>query len=312
MGIDMFKYILKRLLALIPVIIGVTFLVFMVMQLAPGDPVQMILGENATPEQKTELREKMGLNDSVLVQYVRYLVNFCKGDLGISYSTKRPVINEVASRFPYTLNLSIVAGVVSIILAIPLGILAAVKQNTIFDNISMIISLIGVSMPIFWLALLLVLVFSLKLGWFPVQGADMWQSYILPSISLGFMNMASIARTTRSSMLETVRQDYIRTARAKGVSKSNVIMRHAFKNALIPTITVCGIQMGQLLGGSVLTETVFAWPGLGRLMVQSINSRDVPMVLGCMTVLTVCFSIVNLLVDLLYGFMDPRIKAMYS
>lgn len=312
MGINVLKYILKRLLALIPVIIGVTFLVFMIMQLAPGDPVQMILGENATPEQKTELREKMGLNDSVLVQYVRYLVNFCKGDLGISYSTKRPVIDEVASRFPFTLNLSIVAGVVSIILAIPLGILAAVKQNTIFDNISMIISLIGVSMPIFWLASLLVLVFSLKLGWLPVQGADTWQSYILPSISLGFMNMASIARTTRSSMLETVRQDYIRTARAKGVSKSNVIMKHAFKNALIQTITVCGIQMGQLLGGSVLTETVFAWPGLGRLMVQSINSRDVPMVLGCMTVLTICFSIVNLLVDLLYGFMDPRIKAMYS
>ena len=180
------------------------------------------------------------------------------------------------------------------------------------NNISMVISLVGVSMPIFWLALLLVLAFSLNLGWFPVQGADGWKSYVLPAISLGFMNMASIARTTRSSMLETVRQDYIRTARAKGVPKRDAIVKHAFENALIPTITVCGIQLGQLLGGSVLTETVFAWPGIGRLMVQSISSRDVPMVLGCMVVMTVCFSVVNLLVDLLYAFVDPRIKAMYS
>ena len=260
----MVKYVIKRLLALIPVVIGVTFLVFMIMQLAPGDAAKLILGESATQEQVEELREEMGLNDPAIIQYGRYMVNFVQGDLGTSYSTKRPVAEEVFSRFPYTLNLSIVAGVISIILAIPLGILAAVKQNTWFDNISMIVSLIGVSMPIFWLALLLVLCFSLKLGWLPVQGAESWKSYILPAISLGFMNMAAIARTTRSSMLETIRQDYIRTARAKGVSKRQVIMKHAFKNALIPTITVCGIQLGQLLGGSVLTETVLAWPGIGR------------------------------------------------
>lgn len=308
----MVKYVVKRLLALIPVVIGVTFLVFMIMQLAPGDAAKLILGESATAEQVEELREEMGLNDPAIVQYGRYMVNFVQGDLGTSYSTKRPVAEEVFSRFPYTFNLSIVAGVVSIILAIPLGILAAVKQNTLFDNVSMIISLIGVSMPIFWLALLLVLCFSLKLGWFPVQGAESWKSYVLPAISLGFMNMAAIARTTRSSMLETIRQDYIRTARAKGVSRREVIVRHAFKNALIPTITVCGIQLGQLLGGSVLTETVFAWPGIGRLLVQSINARDVPMVLGCIIVMTVCFSVVNLLIDLLYGFVDPRIRSMYS
>ncbi len=308
----MVKYVIKRLLALIPVVIGVTFLVFMIMQLAPGDAAKLILGESATQEQVEELREEMGLNDPAIIQYGRYMVNFVQGDLGTSYSTKRPVAEEVFSRFPYTLNLSIVAGVISIILAIPLGILAAVKQNTWFDNISMIVSLIGVSMPIFWLALLLVLCFSLKLGWLPVQGAESWKSYILPAISLGFMNMAAIARTTRSSMLETIRQDYIRTARAKGVSKRQVIMKHAFKNALIPTITVCGIQLGQLLGGSVLTETVFAWPGIGRLLVQSINARDVPMVLGCIIVMTVCFSVVNLLIDLLYGFVDPRIRSMYS
>ena len=308
----MVKYVIKRLLALIPVILGVTFLVFMIMQLAPGDAAKLILGESATQEQVEELREEMGLNDPAVVQYGRYMLNFVQGDLGTSYSTKRPVAEEVFSRFPYTFNLSIVAGVVSILLAIPLGILAAVKQNTLFDNVSMIVSLIGVSMPIFWLALLLVLCFSLKLGWFPVQGAETWKSYVLTAISLGFMNMAAIARTTRSSMLETIRQDYIRTARAKGVSKRQVIVKHAFKNALIPTITVCGIQLGQLLGGSVLTETVFAWPGIGRLLVQSINARDVPMVLGCIIVMTVCFSIVNLLIDLLYGFVDPRIKSMYS
>lgn len=308
----MVKYVIKRLLALIPVILGVTFLVFMIMQLAPGDAAKLILGESATQEQVEELREEMGLNDPAVVQYGRYMLNFVQGDLGTSYSTKRPVAEEVFSRFPYTFNLSIVAGVVSILLAIPLGILAAVKQNTLFDNVSMIVSLIGVSMPIFWLALLLVLCFSLKLGWFPVQGAESWKSYVLPAISLGFMNMAAIARTTRSSMLETIRQDYIRTARAKGVSKRQVIVKHAFKNALIPTITVCGIQLRQLLGGSVLTETVFAWPGIGRLLVQSINARDVPMVLGCIIVMTVCFSIVNLLIDLLYGFVDPRIKSMYS
>lgn len=308
----MIKYIGKRLLALIPVVIGVTFLVFMIMQLAPGDAAKMMLGEGATQEDVELQREKMGLNDPLIVQYGRYMVNFCHGDLGTSYSTQRPVSDEVFSRFPYTFRLSIVAGVVSILLAIPLGIVAAVKQNTWFDSVSMMISLIGVSMPIFWLALLLVLCFSLNLGWFPVQGANGWTSYILPAISLGFMNMASIARTTRSSMLETVRQDYIRTARAKGVSRRNVVVKHAFRNALIPTITVCGIQLGQLLGGSVLTETVFAWPGIGRLLVQSINARDVPMVMGCMIVMTVCFSIVNLLIDLLYGFADPRIKSMYA
>lgn len=308
----MLKYIMKRLLALIPVILGVTFLVFMIMQLAPGDAAKLMLGEGATQEEVEALREQMGLNDPIIVQYGRYIVNFCKGDMGTSYSSRRPVADEVFARFPYTFRLSVVAGIVSILLAIPLGIVAAVRQNTLFDNISMIVSLIGVSMPIFWLALLLVLFFSLKLGWFPVQGADSWKSYILPAISLGFMNMASIARTTRSSMLETIRQDYIRTARSKGVSKKEVVVNHAFRNALIPTITVCGIQLGQLLGGSVLTETVFAWPGIGRLLVQSINARDVPMVLGCMVIMTACFSVVNLLIDLLYGFADPRIRSMYS
>ena len=295
---------------MIPVVIGITFLVFMIMQLAPGDPVQMILGDNASPEAVEAMRDEMGLNDNVLVQYGRYLVNLVQGDMGTSYVNKRPVADEVFSRVPATFKL---AAVVSIVIAIPLGILAAIKQNTLFDHSSMVVSLIGISMPAFWLALMLMLLFSLKLGWLPAQGAkDGWKSYVLPSIAIGFMQMAAIARTTRSSMLETIRQDYIRTARSKGITEREVIFHHSFRNALIPTVTIVGVQLGGLLGGAVLTETVFAWPGLGRLVVQAVNGRDVPVVLGCIVVLSVGFSIVNLVVDLLYGFIDPRVRSMYQ
>ena len=307
----MLKYIIRRIIAMIPVVIGITFLVFMIMQLAPGDPVQMILGDNASPEAVEAMRDEMGLNDNVLVQYGRYLVNLVQGDMGTSYVNKRPVADEVFSRVPATFKLAAVAAVVSIVIAIPLGILAAIKQNTLFDHSSMVVSLIGISMPAFWLALMLMLLFSLKLGWLPAQGAkDGWKSYVLPSIAIGFMQMAAIARTTRSSMLETIRQDYIRTARSKGITEREVIFHHSFRNALIPTVTIVGVQLGGLLGGAVLTETVFAWPGLGRLVVQAVNGRDVPVVLGCIVVLSVGFSIVNLVVDLLYGFIDPRVRSM--
>ena len=308
----MVKYIIRRLIAMIPVVIGITFLVFMIMQLAPGDPVRMILGDSAEPEAIEAMREEMGLNDPVLVQYGRYMVNLLHGDMGTSYTNQRPVAHEVFSRVPATFELALVSAVVSNLVAIPLGVVAAVKQNTLFDNLSMVLSLVGISMPAFWLALMLMLVFSLRLGWFPVQGnSDGWRSFVLPSIAIGFMNMAAIARTTRSSMLETIRQDYIRTARSKGISEGEVIMHHAFGNALIPTITVVGVQLGGLLGGAVLTETVFAWPGLGRLMVQAVNGRDVPVVMGCIVILSIGFSIVNLIVDLAYGFIDPRVRTMY-
>ena len=308
----MVKYIIRRLIAMIPVVIGITFLVFMIMQLAPGDPVRMILGDSAEPEAIEAMREEMGLNDPVLVQYGRYMVNLLHGDMGTSYTNQRPVAHEVFSRVPATFELALVSAVVSILIAIPLGVVAAVKQNTLFDNLSMVLSLVGISMPAFWLALMLMLVFSLRLGWFPVQGnSDGWRSFVLPSIAIGFMNMAAIARTTRSSMLETIRQDYIRTARSKGISEGEVIMHHAFGNALIPTITVVGVQLGGLLGGAVLTETVFAWPGLGRLMVQAVDGRDVPVVMGCIVILSIGFSIVNLIVDLAYGFIDPRVRTMY-
>lgn len=308
----MLKFIAKRLLALIPVLIGVTLIVFLILSLAPGDPAGVILGEQATPEQLAELREKMGLNDPVLVQYGRYMVNLFQGDMGTSYKTKNQVSTEIFSRLPNTAKLAGAATLVSILFALPLGVIAAVKQNTWIDGVSMFIALLGVSMPVFWLALLMILLFSLKLGWFPTSGSDRWNSIVLPAVALGFLHMASIARTTRSSMLETIRQDYIRTVRAKGVPENKVITRHALKNALIPTITVIGLQIGAMMGGSVLTETVFAWPGIGRLMIQSIQGRDIPMVLGCVIMFSMMFAVVNLIVDLLYGFVDPRIKSQYK
>lgn len=304
----MWKFILKRIVLLIPVLIGVTFIVYAIMSFAPGDPAKVILGETASPEQIAALREEMHLNDPMVVQYGRYIGNLVQGDMGLSYKTKNPVATEVWARFPNTMKLASVAMIMAIGLAIPLGVIAAVKQNTAIDGISMIISLIGVSMPIFWLGLLLILFFSLKLGWFPVSGSTGWKSIVLPGFALGFNHMASIARTTRSSMLEVIRQDYIRTVRAKGVASNKVITRHALKNALIPTITVIGLQVGFMLGGSVLTETVFAWPGIGRLMIDGINGRDIPMVMGCIILFSVTFSIINLIVDLLYGLVDPRIK----
>ena len=300
----MWKFIVKRLIMLIPVLIGVTLLVFLILQLAPGDPAKVILGEQATPEQIEELRESLGLNDPVLVQYANYIIKLVQGDMGESYKTRGPVSDEVFNRFPNTIKLTACAML--------LAVVAAVKQNTLFDSISMVIALVGVSMPIFWLGLLLILLFSLRLGWFPSSGSEGWKSIVLPAVALGFNHMASIARTTRSSMLETIRQDYIRTVRAKGVAYGVVIRKHALKNALIPTITVIGLQIGYMLGGSVLTETVFAWPGVGRLMVDSINGRDIPMVMGCIILVCATFSVVNLIVDILYGMVDPRIKSQYK
>ena len=282
----MLRYIGKRILYMIPVLLGVTLLVFFIMHLAPGNVAAMILGENATAEQIAELEHEMGLDRPLLAQYAAYLGGLLRGDLGTSYTSGESVTAKIMACFPYPVRLALVAAVVSVLLALPLGILAAVKQNTWVDNVSMVISLIGVSMPIFWLAVMLILLFSLKLGWFPVYGAKSWNSIVLPAISLGFMNMASIARTTRSSMVETLRQDYIRTAYAKGLSKGAIVIRHAFRNGMLPTITVIGLEIGQMLGGAVLTETVFAWPGVGRMMIQAINGRDTPTVMGCIVLLT--------------------------
>ena len=309
---NMLKYIVKRVLSLILVIIGVTFLVFMIMSLAPGDPARFILGDHATPEALEEKREELGLNDPVFVRYGRYMFGVIQGDFGVSFRTGRPVAQDIFDRFPNTLRLTLAALLVCVALALPLGIIAAIRQNTFIDSICMFIALIGVSMPVFWLGLLLILLFSLHLQLLPSFGADGFASIILPACTLGFVYMAGIARTIRSSMLEVIRQDYIRTAMAKGISYGTVIQRHAVRNAMIPTLTVTGLILGIMLGGSVITETVFSWPGIGRWLVQAIFSRDTPTVLGCLILFSVCFSVVNLIVDLLYGLVDPRIRSQYK
>lgn len=297
---------------MIPVILGVTLIVYFIMSLAPGDPARSILGEQATEEQVNALREEMGLNDSVIVQYFRYIWNLLHGDLGTSYQSRIDVSKEIFSRFPNTIKLALAASLISVILALPLGIIAAVKQNTFFDSASMFFAIIGISCPTFWFGLILILIFSVKLKLLPVGGhADQLRGLILPAITLGFNSMASMARVTRSSMLEVIRQDYVRTARAKGVSNKNVILQHAVPNAMIPTVTIIGLRIGGLLAGAVICETVFSWPGIGRLLVQSIQSRNTPVVLGCIIIFSICFSLVNLIVDILYAFIDPRIKSQY-
>jgi peptide/nickel transport system permease protein len=308
----MHKYILKRILLLIPVLLGVTFIVFSIMYLTPGDPAQMILGEKATEEAVTALRAQMGLDKPFIVQYFNFVFNALRGDFGRSYTTNRQVFNEIFQRFPNTLVLAVVGVAVSISIGIPVGIISATKQYSIVDSISMVVALLGVSMPNFWLGLMLILIFSVKLQVLPSGGFSGIQSLILPAICLGYSSSAIITRMTRSSMLEVIRQDYIRTARAKGVAERTVILKHGLKNALIPVLTVVGLQFGNLLGGAVLTETVFSWPGVGRLLVDAIRSKDTPMVLASVVFLATTFSICNLFVDILYGFVDPRIKSQYS
>ena len=308
----MHKYIFKRILLLIPVLLGVSFLVFSIMSFTPGDPAQLILGESAPKAQVLALREEMGLNDPFLMQYGRFVLNAVQGDFGRSYTSGREVFGEIFQRFPNTLILAIIGVIIAILIGIPVGIISATKQYSIMDSTSMIAALLGVAMPNFWLGLMLILFFSVGLGWLPSGGFGGWKSLILPSITLGTGAAAIITRMTRSSMLEVIRQDYIRTARAKGVSEKKVINKHALKNALIPVITVVGLQFGYLLGGAVLTETVYSWPGVGRMMVEAIRSKDTPVVLAAVLFLATTFSIVNLFVDILYGFVDPRVKSQYK
>lgn len=308
----MIKYIFKRLLMLIPVMLGVTFLVFFIISMTPGDVASMILGDGATQEAIEKLRNEMGLNQPVFIQYFDYMKNLLMGNMGQSYSTGKPVVLDIASRFPNTFILTVTSILISVIISIPIGIVSATRQYSIFDNFGMIFALIGISMPSFWTGLILIIVFSLNLRWFPSGGMSGVGSLILPATTLEFGATAAIARTTRSSMLEVIRQDYINTAKAKGVSRGVVIRKHALKNALIPAVTIIGLEFGVLLGGAVLTETVFSWPGIGRLMVEAIQRKDTPMVLGCVIVFALAFSVVNLIIDILYAYIDPRIKANYN
>ncbi|MBS4040122.1 MAG: ABC transporter permease [Flavobacteriales bacterium] len=293
--------------------LGVSFIVFTMMYFTPGDPARIMLGESAPEAEVVRLREELGLDDPYLVQYVRYVKNaVVHQDIGRSYATKRLVFTEIASRFPNTLKLAALGVLVAVILGVPTGIISATKQYSLFDNIAMVLALVGVSMPNFWQGLLLIILFSINLGWLPSSGFDSFKQMILPALTLGTSSAAIITRMTRSSMLEVVRQDYIRTARAKGQVESVVINQHALKNALIPIITVIGLQFGYLLGGAVLTESIFSITGVGRLMVDSIKSRDYPIVQGGVLFIAITFSIVNLCVDILYAFVDPRIKSQYK
>lgn len=313
----MFKYVLKRLVMMIPVLIGVTFVVFFILALTPGDPAKMILGEQATQESIDALREEMGLDDPILVRYGRYMLGVLKGDLGKSWKNQLPVAPQILERFPNTVILAFAAMIIAILIGIPIGILSAQKQYSFLDNICTVVGLIGVSMPNFWQGLLFVMLFSLKLGWLPSSGmgegfVPLLKSLILPAITLGSGSAATILRMTRSSMLEVKRQEYIDTARSKGLKESKIVTKHILKNSLVPIITVTGLQFGTLLGGAALAETIFSWPGLGRFMVDSIKTKDMPLVLGSVLFLAVMYSIVNLLVDILYAYVDPRIKSQYK
>lgn len=309
----MIRYIIRRILFLIPVLVGVAFCVFTLLYLTPGDPARMILGDLATEEAIQEFREKEGLNKPFLVQFGSYLYKaVTKGDIGRSYVTKRPVMNEIWQAFPNTVKLAAFAMLIAVIIGIPCGILSAIKQYSIFDTITMIFAMIGLSMPVFWLGLLLILYFSVHLRWLPSSGFDTFKAMILPAVALSAQSISMLTRMTRSSMLEVVRADYIRTARSKGQKESVVIWVHALHNALIPVVTLCGLQFGHLLAGAILTESIFAIPGVGRLMVESIKMRDYPLVQGGVLFVAVAFSVVNLLVDLVYAYIDPRIKAQYK
>lgn len=308
----MSRYVLKRLVMLIPVLIGVTFLVYFIISLSPGDTAAMLAGEDADAATIEALRKELGLDQPVIVQYARYMLNLIQGDMGNSYKTGRPVTNMIVSCFPNTAKLAFWSILVAVGIALPIGIISATKQYSMFDNVGMVVALIGVATPNFWLGLMMIILFSLNLGWLPSGGNKGWSSYIMPAITLGTGDAALITRMTRSSMLEVIRADYIRTARAKGVPENKVVYQHALRNALIPVVTAIGLQFGSLLGGATLTETVFAWPGIGRSTVDSIKTKDTTQVLGNIVVLTITFSCVNLLVDILYAFIDPRIKAQYK
>lgn len=308
----MLRYIAKRILLMIPVLLGISFLIFTLMYFMPGDPAQMILGDMAEKEDVEALREEMGLNDGFFERYIRYLNDLIHGDLGTSYTTKLPVWDEIKARLPVTARVAFFVIIFAVLVGVPLGILSAVRQYSIIDSITRVIALLGITMPSFWLALLLVLLFSVNLGWLPASGLYGPTYYILPIVSISAASVAIITRTARSSMLEVVRQDYIGTARAKGQKESVVIFKHALLNALIPILTVVGLQFAGSLGGAVVNEQVFAIPGLGKLMVDAIKARNYPLVTGSVLVLAVLQSAVNLLVDILYAFVDPRIRSQYS
>ncbi len=304
----MLKYIIKKLLMMIPILLGLTIILFLILHLAPGDPVHLVVGPNVTPEVYENVRRSMGLDRPLIIQYFDYLSNLVKGDLGSSILQHRPVADIVLERFPITIGLGVRALLLSFLIAVPVGIIAAVNRNKSADFIAMTFALVGISMPTFWFGIILLYFFAYKLGLFPISGYGTWKHLVLPVITMGLTDAAVIARMMRSSMLEVIGQDYIRTARAKGLREKVVTNKHALKNALIPVITLLGMRMGWIIGGSVTLEIIFSIPGLGRTMIDSIFSRDYPVVQGSILILAASVMISNLIADILYALVDPRIR----
>jgi ABC-type dipeptide/oligopeptide/nickel transport system permease component len=304
----MTRYLIRRLVLTIPVLIGVATLVFALIHFIPGDPAAAMLGEGATQEEVNQLRERLGLNRPLIVQYGSFLKGVLRGDLGVSLRNDQPVTHQILERMPATAELAFASMAVAVLIAIPLGIIAAVWRGTAIDFGAMTLALVGISVPNFWLGPLLAIVFAVELGWLPVGGRGTLAHLVLPSVTLGAALAAILARMTRASLLEELREPYVLAARAKGVSRTRAILHHAFRNSLIPIVTILGLQFGVVLTGAVITETIFAWPGIGRLLIQSISFRDYPLVQGCVLLIAVTYVGVNLLTDLTYSFLDPRIR----
>jgi peptide/nickel transport system permease protein len=302
------RYFVRRLLLAIPVLIGVATLVFSLIHLVPGDPAQAMMGDGASPQDVAELRKTLGLDQPLLTQYASFLRHAIKGDLGVSFRTGQPVTQMVVERMPATAELAIASMIVAIVVAIPLGVVAAVFRGTAVDYGAMTFALAGVSIPNFWLGPLLAIVFSVELGWLPVSGRGTLAHLVLPAISLGLALAAILARMTRASLLDELNELYVRAARARGVSRAMSITTHALRNSMVPLLTIIALQFGAVLTGAVITETIFAWPGIGRLLIQSIGFRDYPMVQGCILLIAVTYVTVNLITDLMYGVLDPRIR----
>lgn len=304
----MLRYFIRRVLLAVPVLLGVATLVFSLIHLVPGDPAQAMLGDGAAPQDVAELRESLGLDRPLVAQYVTFLRHAITGDLGVSFRTGQPVTTMIAERVPATAELAFAAMLVAVVIAIPLGVIAAVWRGTAVDYGAMTFALAGVSIPNFWLGPLMAMLFAVELGWLPVSGRGTVANLVLPAFSLGLALAAILARMTRASLLDELNELYVRAARARGVSRTRSIASHALRNSLVPLLTIIALQFGAVLTGAVITETIFAWPGIGRLLIQSIGFRDYPMVQGCILLIAVTYVTVNLLTDLMYGVLDPRIR----
>ena len=307
----MLRYALGRLIGTVPVLFGVTLLVFLMAWVTPGDPVVAMLGEASqgiSRQALEDLRRELGLDRPLPVQYLDYVAGLLRGDLGDSVRSRRPVLSEIRDRLPATIELALAALAIAVALGVALGVLAAVRKRTWVDGAAIAVALLGVSVPVFWSGFLLMIVFALELGWLPASGRGTWRHLVLPAVTVGVSSAAFIARITRGAVLEALAQDYVRTARAKGLAPRRVVLRHALRNALLPIVTVVGLQLGGLLGGAVLTETVFAWPGVGRLLVDAIVARDLPLVQGSVLVVSLLFILVNLTVDLSYAAINPKVR----